>query len=275
MLGRVCLLGIVCGACLTKAANPPEWSRPYPAHKVAGNVYYVGTEDLGCFLVTGNAGHILINTGLANSTPLIREGVEKLGFQFKDIKILLTMQAHYDHVAAFAEVQNLTGAKVYATVADAAVLEDGGKSDPYLSAKEYNFAPVKVERKLKDGDTVKLGSTELKVHLAPGHTMGSVSYSTEVTENGKKQSLLFANMGSVVMPLYGNPKYPGIIRDFEKTFEAQRKMKPDIWVAGHGSQYGMAAKHKAGSFVDPQGYHDAVEKYAKLFEQQKKIQAEK
>ena len=98
---------------------PPEWTRPYPAHKIAGNIYYVGTEDLACFLVTDPAGHILINTGLASSAPQIRASVEKLGFRFGDIKILLTMQGHFDHVAAFAEVAKQTGAQIWATEPDA------------------------------------------------------------------------------------------------------------------------------------------------------------
>ena len=138
------------------AGQPGNWTRPYPAHKIAGNVYYVGTEDLACFLVTDPAGHILINTGLANSVPQIREGVEKLGFRFGDIKILLTMQAHYDHVAGFAEVVKLTGAKVYATEGDAGVIEDGGRSDPGLGPEGY-FPRVKVERRLKDGERSGLG----------------------------------------------------------------------------------------------------------------------
>jgi len=119
--------------CFTAAAAwPPEWSRPFPAHKIAGNVYYVGTEDLACYLVTDPAGHILINTGMSDSVKTIRAGVEKLGFRFSDIKVLLTMQAHFDHVAAFAGIAKLTGAQVYATEADAGIIEDGGKSDPWL-----------------------------------------------------------------------------------------------------------------------------------------------
>ena len=110
-------------------AQQDSWTKPFPAHKIVGNLYYVGTEDLACFLITNPDGHILINTGLADSVPLIRDSVQKLGFKFEDIRILLTMQAHFDHVAGFAEIQKLTGARVFATEQDAPVLEDGGKSD--------------------------------------------------------------------------------------------------------------------------------------------------
>jgi metallo-beta-lactamase class B len=177
------LISAMLAACALAQPNP-SWTRPFPAHRIAGNLYYVGTEELACFLITTPGGHILVNTGLQDSVPQIRSGIEQLGFKLHDVKILLTMQAHFDHVAGFAEIQKVTGARVYATEADAPVLEDGGRSDPHLG-KSYWFAPVKVSRKLKDGDTVELGGTALHVHLTPGHTKGSVTYSMTVSEAGK------------------------------------------------------------------------------------------
>ncbi len=249
---------------LAIAQNNPEWKRPFPAHKIAGNLYYVGTEDLACFLLTTPQGHILVNTGLADSTPLLREGIRKLGFKIEDVKILLTNQAHLDHVAAMSEIRKISGARVYATEADAPMMEDGGKSDPYFG-REFWFTPVKVDRRLKDGDTVALGGTELRVVLTPGHTKGSVTYTTTVVENGRKLSVVLANMGTAVMPLVGNTKYPNIASDFEQCFAKQAKLTPDIWVAAHASQYGMARKLKAGSFIDPEGYKQAVQRFEQSF----------
>jgi metallo-beta-lactamase class B len=247
------------------AQTNPAWRRPFPPYKIAGNLYYVGTEDLACFLFVTPAGDILVNTGLADSTPLIRESFRKLGFHLEDVKILLTMQAHSDHVAAMNEIRKITGAKVYITEPDAPVLEDGGKSDPYLVGPEYRFAPVKVDRRLKNGDVVSLGGTELKVLLTPGHTRGSVSYATSLMDQGQKRSVLLANINTVVMPLAGNGKYPQIVEDYERTYATQRQLAPDIWVGAHAGQYDMAKKMKAGSFVDPEGYQQTVEHYYSLF----------
>lgn len=241
-----------------------NWKTPYPAHRIAGNLYYVGTADLACYLVTTPSGHILINTGLEDSAPLLRASFGQLGFKLDDVKVLLTMQAHYDHVAAMAEVKKLTGAKVYATEADAPVLEDGGKSDPYFGERFW-FAPVKVDRRLRDGDVVELGGVKLHVVSTPGHSKGSVSYTMEVNDNGTRRLVAIANMGSVVMPLTGNAKYPNIAADFALGFEKQKKLRPAIWVAGHASQFDMAAKHKAGSYVDPEGYRRAVLDYERKF----------
>jgi len=241
-----------------------SWTEPWPAHTIAGNVHYVGTRDLACFLITTPAGHILVNSGLASSTPLIRASVEKLGFALRDVKILLTMQAHFDHVAAFSEIQKLSGARVYATEKDAPLLESGAKTDPYNGGRNA-FTPVKVDRRLKDGEVIAIGTTKLRVVLTPGHTPGSVSY--EISTPGNPDVLL-ANMQSVVMPLVGNKLEPNIVDAFRRGFAAQKKLRPVIWAAAHGSQYGMEEKHKKGSFADPEGYVKAVARYEAAFEEQ-------
>ena len=136
----------------------------------------MGTADLACFLITSSEGHILINTGLADSGPLIRKNIESLGFKPSDIRILLTNQAHFDHVAALAEMKKLTGANLMATEGDKAVLEDGGRSD-FLLKKNYWFEPVKVDTVITDGMLIKTKGIALRAHLTPGHTKGSVTYS--------------------------------------------------------------------------------------------------
>jgi metallo-beta-lactamase class B len=244
------------------SAQQENWSKPFPAHRIAGNIHYVGTMDLACFLITTPQGHLLINTGLPDSVPLIRAGIQKLGYKLEDVKILLTMQSHFDHVSGFAEVQRLSGAAAYITEPDVPSIEDGCKSDPVLNDR---WTPVRVARKLRDGDVVGLGGSELLVHLTPGHSKGSVSYSTTVQEAGKTYHVLFANMATVVMPLVNNAKYPNIADDFATTFRTQKRLSPDIWLAAHASQYRMEQKYRAGSFVDPQGYKRAVHYYEKEY----------
>jgi metallo-beta-lactamase class B len=98
---------LVCG--MASAQGNSTWRNPYPAHRIAGNLYYVGTEDLACYLIATPAGHILINTGLEDSTPLLRTSLQQVGLKLEDVKILLTMQAHFDHVAAMAEAERGSG----------------------------------------------------------------------------------------------------------------------------------------------------------------------
>ena len=260
---RSLLLVAAASASMVMAQRNPSWSRPVEPHTITGNLHYVGTEDLACFLISTSEGHILINTGLQDSAPMIRAGIHKLGFKLEDVRILLTMQAHDDHVGAMAEVQKWTGAQVFATEGDSASLADGGISDPHWGDRA-RFSPVKVSRRLTDGEVIRLGDSQLEVILTPGHSRGSVSYQLQGTHEGKPVTVSIVNMPSVVMPLR-NPKYPGIVDDFERSFRRLKRLKPEIWVAAHASQYGMQRKLKAGSFVDPEGYGKAVAEYETNF----------
>jgi metallo-beta-lactamase class B len=256
----------------SQKSDQSDWSKPFPPHRVIGPVYYVGTADLACFLITSPEGHILINTGLADSGPLIRKNIESLGFKPSDIRILLTNQAHFDHVAALAEMKKLTGANIMATEGDKAVLEDGGRSD-FLLKKNYWFEPVKVDTVITDGMLIKTKGIALRAHLTPGHTKGSVSYSMLVRENGRDYNVMFSNLATMIgAKLVGNEKYPSIASDYSKTFRLQRALACDIFLAAHGSQYRMREKYKSqyspDTFVDPEGYKRAVAECQDKFEKQ-------
>jgi metallo-beta-lactamase class B len=249
-------------------AQNPEWTTPFPAHRIVGNLYYVGTYDLTSYLIATPQGNILINTGLEGSVPLINSSVESLGFKLKDTKILLATHAHYDHTAAMAELKRITGARFLASEADIPTFEDGGKSDYLFTDAKFRFAPVKVDGGLKDGQKISLGGTELTVYSHPGHTRGSVSYGLTVAENGRNYRVLIANMGSINpgTVLIGNKKYPNIAEDYARTFREQKKLECDIFLSSHASQYRLHDKWKPGqayspdTFVDPEGYKAAVAK---------------
>ena len=241
-------------AAVARPDTPPEWSRPFPPHRIAGPVFYVGTEELGCYLIRTPAGNLLLNTGLADSPPLILASLKALGVDPKSIKVLLTNQAHFDHVGGFAELQRLTGAEVWATAADAPLLREGGASDP---SHFTGFAPVRVDRVLKDGERIPFGDLALTVIGTPGHSPGSVSYQLTFHEGGKARTLLFANLPTVVMAL-DPPAYPGLVADLTRSFARLKALHPDLWVAAHASQFDLAAKHAKGSYADPKGYQDAV-----------------
>jgi metallo-beta-lactamase class B len=274
------LLPFVTALCALAQPNP-EWTRPFPAHRIIGNVYYVGTYDLACYLITTPQGNILINTGLSDSEPLIKASVESLGFKLEDTKILLATHAHYDHVAAMAEMKRLTGAKFLASDAEVPLLEDGGKSDYLFTDPKYQFAPVKVDGRIKDGQKISLGGTDLIVYSHPGHTRGSVSYGLTITENGKNYRVLIANMGSINPGtiLIGNKKYPQIADDYARTYRQQKKLDCDVFLSSHASQYRLHDKWKPGqtynpdTFVDPEGYKAAVSRaetaYNEWIEKQK------
>src|SRR6516225_9705752 len=186
-----------------------DWNKPFPAHKIIGNMYFVGSEQLGSFLITTPEGHILINSDYEETVPVIRAAVEKLGFKFSDIKILLGSHAHPDHMTGDALVKQLTGATVMAMAEDVPALNNirpGGKGHP-------------IDRVLHDGDTVSLGGATLTGHLTPGHTKGCTTWTFKTTENGKSYDVVIVGSLSLnAAVLVNNPTYPNIQEDYIKSF---------------------------------------------------------
>ena len=251
---------------------PAAWLRSHPPFRVVGNVYGVGGFDLATYLITSSEGHILINTGIEGSIDDISANIDALGYDIADVKILLSMQSHFDHTADLARIKEETGAKMYATAPDVRVLEDGGFSDPHFGGLE-TFRPIKVDRVVRDGEVIELGEIKLSVHYHPGHTEGSSSYGMKVRENGKTYNVLIANMGTINpgKKLLVEPTYPGVSEDFATTYRTQKAMPVDIWVAAHKSQYGFYYKYDRSkpyspeTFVDPEGFVDAVEKLEAIY----------
>lgn len=243
----------------------------FPPHKVAGNVYYVGSKDLAAYLIKTPDGHILINTGFEETVPLIRGAVEKLGVPLKEIKFLLASHAHSDHVAGHATMKELTGAKVCVMRGDHAVMAAGGVGQ-YLY-KESRWKPCEVDRVLDDGDEVKLGGTTLVARRTPGHTRGCTTWTWKVREGEK--DLLVVVIGSPNVNagyrLVGNQDYPEIADDFAKTFQILKSLPCDVFLGAHGDYYGMLAKverlgGEKNPFVDPAGYKAYVELKEKAFQ---------
>ena len=141
---------------------------PVEPFKIIGNVYYVGAAEITSFLITSPKGHILIDSGFAETVPLIKANVEKLGFKLSDIKILLNTQAHYDHAAGLNELKKPTGAKMSPPRATSRSSNAAGWKDGL--GDRFPFEPVKVDRVIRDGETIKLGGVKLKTVLMPGHT---------------------------------------------------------------------------------------------------------
>lgn len=249
------------------AAKHPEWTRSFPPFQIAGNLYYVGTADLACYLITTSRGNILINTGLASSEQQIIANIKTLGFKVSDTKILLTTQAHFDHLGAMAAIKKLTKAKMMADAGDAAVVVDGGLSDYDLKGDVRTFSPVKVDRILHNDDSIKLGNTKLTILHHPGHTKGSCSYLFDVKDNKRSYRVLIANMPTIVTDKkFSNiPSYPGIVKDYAYTLKAMKNLTFDIWLASHGNQFDLLSKHKPGSpynpavFADKKNYYDQID----------------
>jgi len=235
-----------------------EWAKPYAPFRIAGNLYYVGTYDLACYLITTPQGYILINTGLAASVTQIKENIRALGLKYADIKILLTTQAHYDHMGAMAAIKKQTGAQLMVHEKEAEVLKDGGHSDYALGGKGSSFEPVTPDRLLQDSDTIQLGNMKLKLLHHPGHTKGSSSFLFTVNEGQRSYQVLIANMPTIVTDKRFDAisNYPEIKNDYAYTLKAMKNISFDLWLASHASQFKLHSKHKPGDAYNPSAFAD-------------------
>jgi metallo-beta-lactamase class B len=259
------------GHAATSQVGDPQ----FPPFRIAGNLYYVGSTGHGAYLVATPQGLILINSSYSDSPPLIRQSVEKLGFKWTDIKILLISHAHGDHDAGSAEVVRETGAKYEVMQGDADVVESGGKLD-YSHGDDTAelYAPAKVDRVLHDGDTVALGGMVLTAHLTAGHTKGTTTWTFDENEGGRLLHVVI--MGGPTlnrgMQMLGNPKYPGLVADYEHGFAVLRGLPCDIPLGAHdwyfdlGSKYKRFASGDKNAFIDPAGYKAFIDKSQAAFE---------
>jgi len=267
-LSRCLLFVLIAGlqiSAQTKQAKQgkTDWNAPFPAHKVIGNVYFVGSAELASFLITTPQGHFLINSDFEATVPVIRASVEKLGFKFTDIKILLGSHAHGDHMEGDALAKELSGARVMAMEQDV----------PWLRKMTPGNKPHPIDKVLKDGEQVTLGGTTLTAHLTAGHTPGCTTWTTKVDENGKSYNVLIVcsvgvNPGTV---LVNNKDYPSIADDYARSFKILRTMPVDVFLGAHGSFYNLRTKYMslqqggANPFIDPAGFKTYLDEKEKAF----------
>jgi len=255
MLRYLGILVLALAASLLAQGND-EWHRPFPAFRIAGNLYYVGTADLAAYLIHTPRGNILINSDYRQDVPLVRSSIEKLGFQYRDTKILLISHAHGDHDEGTGLIRQETGAKLMVMDGDVPEVESTAPGRP----------GAHVDHILHDGDTVELGGARLTARLTPGHTKGCTTWTLQVRDGARTLNAVIVGSPNVNPGylLVGNKNYPQIAQDYVKTFAVLKSLPCDLFLGAHGAYFGLAAKYakmQAGGpnpFIDPEGYRAYV-----------------
>ena len=192
---RVLVLLLVLAAAgvvfLGRSLNATKRGGQQPAEpfRIAGNFYYVGANDVAAFLITGPEGHIVLDGGYPSTAPMIMESIVKLGFDIKDIKVLLNSEPHPDHAGGLGVLQQASGAELWASDASADVLASGGDDrDGILPLRALvwigivGYPAMRVDHRFKDGDTIRVGPIALTAHVTGGHTRGCTSWSFKVRD---------------------------------------------------------------------------------------------
>lgn len=243
---------------------------PAEPFRIAGNLYYVGANDVTSFLITSPAGHVLLDGGYPRTPALIMASIAKLGFNIKDVKVLLNSHAHFDHAGGLAELQRVSGAELWASEASADVIASGGvdRDLPFpmrvLSRTSIlGFPAARVDHRFRDGDTIRLGPIAMTAHITGGHTRGCTSWSFQVREGDRVLNVVSA----CSLTMMGGMGYPEQRADFERSFRVLRSLPADIWVTCHARLWGRyrkfvardTAKDPVKVFIDREGYRAYID----------------
>ncbi|MCM3902943.1 MAG: subclass B3 metallo-beta-lactamase, partial [Pyrinomonadaceae bacterium] len=253
------------------------WNRPVKPFRVVGNIYYVGAEGVASYLITTPQGHILMDSGFAETVPRIQDSLNQLGLKLEDVKVLINSHAHFDHAGGFSQLKKLTGAKLMISEADAKLISDGGRSDfQWSNNASFYFEPAEVDRLLRDNDKVELGGVTMIARITPGHTKGCTTWTMKVREAGRDLNVVF--VGSTTVPGYkllNNSAYSNIVEDYAYTFALLKTLPCDVFLAPHGSFFGLDEKKllimkgaKTNPFIDPQSYRRFINATEQAYQKQ-------
>ena len=247
-------------ALTTPAAAQSDWTEPREPFQIGEGLYYVGTAGLAAYLFTSEEGHILIDVPLDENVERVAANIRTLGFDPADVEIQLASHAHFDHVGGLARMGQITGADLVLSEADARYVREG--RDFGLPGLD-GYPPARVERTIRHLDTVELGPWRLTAHVTPGHTAGCTSWSGDVTIEGRSYGFVSVCSLSVLgnYRLVGEgATYEGQGRDYCASLAHLRTLSPEVFLAPHGSFYGLEEKlaaRRAGdalAFVERERY---------------------
>lgn len=257
-----------------QSARRLAWNQPIAPFHIIGNIYFVGTKQLGSYLIVTPSGDILIDGALPESAPQIEHNIGVLGFHVKDVRILLNTHAHYDHSGGLAELKRASGGRLIASRGDAPDLE-AGLTESFGAGWDSHMPPVKVDRVIDDGANIFLGGTVLTAHIMPGHTRGCTTWTSTATEGGKIYNVVF--YCSTTVPGYSlvhNRSFPGIVAAYEHSFQVAESLPCDVFLANHTEFFHMQEKidrvRKGGPnpFIDPAEYRAFIAQSKADFERE-------
>ena len=251
-------------------ANKVGGQEPAEPFRIAGNFYYVGANDVAAFLITGPQGHIVLDAGYPTTAMMIMGSIAKLGFDIKDVKVLLNSEPHPDHAGGLAVIQTASGAQVWASDASADVIAGGGDDRAMalplrmlMWLKLTGYPAARVDHRFKDGETIRVGPIAVTAHITGGHTRGCTSWSFPVRDGDRVLNVVSAcDLG-----VLDGTRYAEQAADLERSFRVLRSLPAEIWVTCHARWWGRYRKFVASArardpvepFIDPEGYRAFVD----------------
>jgi metallo-beta-lactamase class B len=243
-------------ACTDDAGKPKDgWDDPAPPVRIHANTYYVGTCGIAAILITGNDGHVLIDSGTEKGADLIAANIRRLGFRVTDVRYLLHSHEHIDHVGGMARLQQLTGARLVASEAAARVFATGlpTADDPQAGL----FPPIRiaaVDRVIRDGETLRLGDLALVAVATPGHTPGALTWHWGACDGGVCRRIVYADsLNPISKDSYRFSDHPEVVRGFRASLGKLAALECDILLTPHPSASNLPARFAGREPIDDTG----------------------
>lgn len=237
--------GPVTGAQLAEACRGRDgWGDPAPPARIAPNAIYVGTCGIAAVLIPTPRGHFLIDGATAEAAPHIAANIRRAGYNPRDVRYILNSHEHVDHAGGIAELKRLTGAQLVARAEARRGLETGhtDPADPQLGTIP-DFEGARVDRVIRDGETLRLGNVTLTAHATPGHTAGGTSWSWRTCTRPNCHTIVYADSLTAVGPdRYRFADHPARVAPFRATFGKVAAMRCDILITPHPGASNLFAR---------------------------------
>ncbi|MXP46439.1 subclass B3 metallo-beta-lactamase [Altererythrobacter luteolus] len=241
-----------------------NWDKPAPPFQIHGGTYYVGTCGISAILITGDEGHILIDSGTEAGADVIAANIRSLGIDPAAIDILLHSHEHFDHVGGHATIQALTNARVVTSLEAAEVLGSGiiSEDDPQYGTHEP-MTPVAANTLVLDGEVITLGSLELTAIETPGHSPGALSWAWRSCEGSDCRSIVYADsLSPVSREGYKFSDHAAYLGNYRQALGRVAALDCEILLTPHPSASDMVRRIESGNgLVDPsacQRYADSI-----------------
>jgi metallo-beta-lactamase class B len=238
----------------TACAGRDRWGDAAPPAHIFGNTYYVGTCGISVILITSPQGHVLIDGAVESAVPSILANIRALGFDPRDVRILLNTHEHVDHAGGLAALKAATGAQMVARAPGRGGLESGQTEpgDPQLS-NIPGFTGVAVDRIVGDGDVIRVGPIAVTAVATPGHTLGGTSWRWQSCEGTTCHAMLMADsLNAIAAGPYRFDQHPDRVAQFTSSFARVAALPCDILLTGHPASSNLFARLAGRApLVDP------------------------
>jgi glyoxylase-like metal-dependent hydrolase (beta-lactamase superfamily II) len=204
--------------------------------KILSNLWQVGgpeftaPDDAAVYLICFGQKAVLIDAGCGNQPATLKANVSQCLSETATIEYLLLTHCHFDHTGGAEAVRNEYGCQIAAHVLDAAYLESGDSEVTAASWYGSRMQPLPIDVKIENNpQTIQVGDGRITAHHWPGHSPGSLVYTTEMDG----QVVLFGQ------DVHG-PLHPSLLSDpiaYQSSLRSLLAFDADILCEGHFGVY--------------------------------------